>query len=132
MDQRDFQPHVGPDSAQRFGLRRLPPGFDGLSEIYLYELRHHSALADADRRHQSRRQGLHLRRRDLLQLPQERRRRLVCVLSPSLARPVHSAGHPRAGNELWRRDRSFLFIADTVPADYVDAGKFADLLKNLQ
>ena len=44
-----------------------------------------------------------------------------------------SLGWPSTrGNEILRRGRSFLFIADTVPADYVDAGKFADLLKNLQ
>jgi len=62
----------------------------------------------------------------------------ICLLAtplPTFAESgeTGSLGCPSsAANELLRRGRSFLFVADTVSADYVDAGKFADLLKNLQ
>ena len=46
--------------------------------------------------------------------------------------PLAKGGDPRAAMELLRRGRSVIFMPDAGAASYVDAGKFADLLRTLR
>ena len=50
----------------------------------------------------------------------------------NLLSPLARRGDPRAAAELQRRGRSVLFVPDTSSPDYLDASRFADILKNLQ
>ena len=99
----DVQPHLFPDPAPRFSVRRLPPGFDRLLAIYVHQLPYgHDGTSARDVASECLLAiaVVLVPANDLLQLPQERWGWLESLGSVG----AHSFG--RVFQSWWKADRA--------------------------